>query len=186
MSHGTATTAVEGLGKGGAIRRDGEIVTVPNAYKVEEIDFDGKKRTCATIPWGDVYTAYHTTGIENIEVFMAAPPSMVRFMKASRWLGSVLGSAPVQRFMKSRIPAGGPDEHARTTGETRLWGRAKNRAGKTVEAHMRTPEAYQLTAISALLIAEKVLAGNAKPGYATPGGVYGADLVMEIDGVTRK
>ena len=184
-SHGTATTAVEGLGKGGAIRRDGEVVTVPTAYKVEEIDFDGKKRSCVTIPWGDVFTAYHTTGIGNVEVFMAMPPSMLRFVKASRWLGGVLGSAPVQRFLKSRIPEGGPDEHARTTGETRLWGRVTNGAGRRVEAHMRTAEAYQFTAISALLIAGKVLAGETKPGYQTPAGAYGPDLVMEIDGVTR-
>ena len=185
-SHGTAMTAVEGLGKGGAIRRDGEVVSVPPAYKVTEIDFDGKRRTCVTIPWGDVFTAYHTTGIENIEVFMAMPPSMVRMVKASRWLGGVLGSAPVQRFLKSRIAPGGPNEHARKTGETRVWGRVTNRAGKTVEAHLRTPEAYELTAISALMIAEKTLAGDTKPGYQTPARVYGADLVMAIDGVTRK
>lgn len=184
-SHGTAMTAVENLGRGGAARQDGTIVEVPNAWKVRDIDFDGKRRTCTTIPWGDVSTAFHSTGIGNIEVFMSAPPNVLRMLKVSRWLGPLLATGPVQRFIKSRIPEGGPDEQARTTGETRVWGEAKNAAGKTVTAHLRTPEAYATTAATAWLIAQRVIAGDAPVGYQTPAKAYGADLILEIDGVTR-
>ncbi|MBL4685529.1 MAG: saccharopine dehydrogenase NADP-binding domain-containing protein [Nannocystaceae bacterium] len=185
-SHGTAMTAIENIGAGGAARKDGKIISVPAAWKVREIDFDGKQRVCATIPWGDISTAFHSTAIPNIEVFMAVPPGLLRFMKASRWLGGLLGTGPVQRFLKSRIPEGGPDQHARETGQTRLWGEVSNAAGETVSAHMKTPESYQLTAITALMIAERVLAGDAPVGFQTPAKAYGADLVLEVEGVTRR
>ncbi|MEM6993968.1 MAG: saccharopine dehydrogenase NADP-binding domain-containing protein [Myxococcota bacterium] len=184
-SHGTAMTAIENLRSGGAVRRDGSIVDVPAAWKVREIDFDGKRRTCATIPWGDVSTAFHSTAIPNIEVFMAVPPGLLRFMRLSRWLSPVLGLSPVQRFIKSRVPEGGPGKTARESGETRLWGEVENAAGQTVAAHLRTPESYQLTAITALMIAQRVLAGAAPEGFQTPARAYGADLILEVDGVTR-
>jgi short subunit dehydrogenase-like uncharacterized protein len=60
-----------------------------------------------------------------------------------------------------------------------------NAAGEQVTARLICPEGYKLTAISSLIIAKKVLEGNFKPGYQTPAGLYGADLVLEIPGVSR-
>ena len=51
---------------------------------------------------------------------------------------------------------------------------------------MRCPEAYDLTALSVLLIAQKILKGQFKPGYQTPASAYGEDLIMEIPGVERE
>ena len=51
---------------------------------------------------------------------------------------------------------------------------------------MQTPEGYTLTALTALNIAQKILDGNFEPGYETPAKAYGADLVLEIDGVRRQ
>ena len=67
-----------------------------------------------------------------------------------------------------------------------VWGTAKNANNQTVTARLRGPEGYTLTAIATLLIAKKVLDGNITPGYQTPAGKYGADLIMEIPGVTRE
>ena len=47
-------------------------------------------------------------------------------------------------------------------------------------------EGYTLTALAALNIAQKILDGNFKPGFQTPARAYGADLVLEIDGVSRQ
>ena len=51
---------------------------------------------------------------------------------------------------------------------------------------MRTPHAYTLTALTALEVVRRVLAGDAPPGFQTPAKAYGPDLVMEIGGVTRE
>jgi short subunit dehydrogenase-like uncharacterized protein len=50
---------------------------------------------------------------------------------------------------------------------------------------LQCPEGYTLTALTALAIVEKVLAGQVSPGFQTPSRVYGADLILEIEGVVR-
>ena len=52
-------------------------------------------------------------------------------------------------------------------------------------ARLRAPEAYTLTAHTAVACAERTLAGDVRPGYATPGMVYGADFILSIAGVRR-
>jgi len=70
LSHGTASTMSEGLGEGGAVRENGRIVRKPLGHKGMWIDFGIKKIFVMTIPWGDISTAYHTTGIPDIEYKM--------------------------------------------------------------------------------------------------------------------
>jgi short subunit dehydrogenase-like uncharacterized protein len=91
----------------------------------------------------------------------------------------------VQRLLKSAVPEGGPDEAARTTGETRLWGRVEDARGETVEAHLRTPDGYQVTMLAALLIAERAARGDAPVGFQTPAKAYGPELILEVEGTSR-
>jgi len=185
LSHGTMLTSLEQVGRG-AVRRDGRIAKVPAAWKTMNIDYGGGvTRTSVTIPWGDVATAFRSTGIPNIEVFAGLPPNVLRQIRASRYLGGLLRTGPVQRFLKSQVPEGGPDEATRTTGETRLWGKVTNVAGDSVEARLRTPEAYQTTVLTALLIARRAARGDAPPGYQTPAKAYGPDLILDIPGAAR-
>jgi short subunit dehydrogenase-like uncharacterized protein len=54
-----------------------------------------------------------------------------------------------------------------------------------VRSRLTLPNAYTLTAWTALAIARRVLAGELRPGYATPAGVYGPDFILTFAGVTR-
>jgi short subunit dehydrogenase-like uncharacterized protein len=58
--------------------------------------------------------------------------------------------------------------------------------GNRAVARLHTPEAYQTTALTALAAVEKVLAGEAAPGFQTPAKAFGADFILEIEGVTRE
>jgi short subunit dehydrogenase-like uncharacterized protein len=175
------------VGKGGAIRKDGKITSVPAAWKTREIDFgEGVVRTGVTIPWGDVATAYHSTGIPNIEVFTVVPLPQLKMLKLSRYLGWLLASKPVNDYLRKQIPPGGPSDEERAKGRTLMWGEAIDLNGNRVEARQQGPEGYTLTSIVALNIAEKILSGNLTPGYQTPAKAYGADLVLEIEGVVRQ
>lgn len=189
ISHGTAQTMVEGLGEPGKVRRNGVIQDVPGAYKTETFPFTATKQLQAvTIPWGDVFTAYHTTGIANVETYFAVPPAQIRMMKLSNYLGPLLRWSVVKDFFRRRLknrPAG-PNAERRKKAESYIYGRATNAAGQTFAARLRTPEGYTLTAITALMITKRVLANDLKPGYQTPAGCYGADLVMEVEGTTRE
>lgn len=187
ISHGTQATMTMNVGKGGAIRKDGKITSVPAAWKTREIDFgEAVVKTGVTIPWGDVATAYHSTGIPNIEVFTVVPLPQLKMLKLSRYLGWLLASKPVNDYLQKQIPPGGPSDEERAKGRTLMWGEAIDLNGNRVEARQQGPEGYTLTAVAALNIAERILGGDLTPGYQTPAKAYGADLVLEIEGVTRQ
>ncbi len=186
MSHGTQATMTMNVGKGGAVRRDGKIMPVPAAWRTRDIDFGEVKKTGVTIPWGDVSTAYHSTGIPNIEVYTIVPASALKAMKMSRYLGWLFATGPIQKYLQGKIASGGPSDSERAKGKTLLWGEASDEQGNRVEARFQGPEGYTMTAIAALNIAERILSGNFIPGYQTPAKAYGADLALEIEGTARQ
>lgn len=187
VSHGTATTMAENFASGGMVRRDGALTPVPTAHATRTIDFgDGKPAHCMTIPWGDVVTAYKSTGIPNIEVYTEAPAKAATMLRLARPMLPLLNVGPVQRMLKKRIDAApaGPSDEARKKAYMQLWAEARGPSGTAV-SRMRTPEGYTLTAKMALAIAIKVRDGNAKPGFQTPSSAYGKDLILELPGVER-
>jgi short subunit dehydrogenase-like uncharacterized protein len=189
LSHGTAQTALEGLGGGGKVRKNGRIETVANAHKTITVDFgDGTSRPCMSIPWGDVSTAWHTTGIPDIETFIGSSAGQIRLARLGNYLGWLLRTKPVLSFLQKQVSSRvtGPDDSTRQRARVHVWGKAWNAQGKTVTARLHGPEGYTLTALMALTITKKVLEGNWKAGYQTPAGCYGADLILDIGGVTRE
>ncbi|MDB4907896.1 MAG: Saccharopine dehydrogenase [Gemmatimonadetes bacterium] len=187
LSRGTATTMAEGMGRGGAVRRDGRIVPVPPAWKMRHIDFGTGVIAAVSIPWGDVSTAYYSTGIPNVTVYMATPTKLRWSMRATRYLGPLLRWAPVKQWLVERAQARrpGPSEAQRKRGFSLLWGEASDDSGRTVTVRMRTPNGYTLTAQTAVAIAERVLAGQLMPGFQTPSLLLGADFILSIREVAR-
>ena len=176
---------VEGLPEGGRIRRDGRIVKVPAAYKIETIPFtEDLSATAVTIPWGDVSTAYYSTGIPNIEVFLGVPEQQIRQMKMPGFLRWLLGLKPVQAFLKAQIArrVKGPTDEQRARDEIYLYGEVWDDAGHKVAMRLRTREAYTLTAESGVKATMKVMAGRLAPGAYTPSMAFGADYVLELEG----
>ena len=188
LSRGTATPLVENLHRGGLVRRGGDLVRVPAGYRTRVIDFGRGPRAAVTIPWGDVSTAFHSTGIPDIEVYLAAPAALRFGLIASRLFRPVLRSGPVQRSLKRRIQAGppGPSAEGRARGQSLLWGEASDATGRRVVARLRTPDGYELTALTALAIVERALAGDAPPGFQTPSRAYGPDFILGIPGCERQ
>ena len=183
LSHGTATTMVEHRSRGGLVRRDGRLKRVPTAWRTREIDYgDGKLRTAMTIPWGDVATAFHTTGIPNIEVYAAVPGAAIAVAKLSRYAGPLLATSLVKKLLKRRIDArpAGPDAQELEHGASYVWGRVEDGAGRSAEARVKGPNGYLLTAHSALIIARRVLGGDFTTGFQTPARQYGSRLILEV------
>lgn len=188
LSRGTATTMAENIHRGGLIRRGGVLTPVPAAWKTRIIDFGAGPTTAMTIPWGDVSTAYHSTGIPAIEVYIAAPFGQRLAARLSRRLGWLLGSSWVQGRLKRKIQSSppGPTDEQRARGRCYLWGEASDAAGQKVVSRLRTPEGYTLTAHAALAVVERVLAGQVPAGFQTPSRLFGPDFVLELEGVTRE
>lgn len=184
-SPGTAKTSVEGLAKGGRARIAGELVEVPLGWKSRTFERDGQQRTAMTIPWGDVYTAYVSTGIADVETYMAVSPQTIARMRWLRLLKPVLGLAPVQGFLKSRAGAtAGPDAQRRDATCCHVWGEVRNAAGVEVKMKLTVPNGYALTVQSALGIARHVLQAKPAGGYYTPSQLMGARYVLDLAGVS--
>jgi len=187
ISRGTLKTMIESLPGAGAVRRGGKIVPVPVAFDAREIDFGGAlgKRWTMTIPWGDVSTAFHSTGIPNIRVYTGTPLGAIRRARLFAPLLPLAGLKPVKRFLERRVdrrPAG-PGPGVRATARSYLWGEVKNAAGATVTATLEAPEGYQLTAFSSVECARRATAGLVPPGAWTPSKAFGADYVTELPNV---
>ena len=176
LSPGTAKTGVEGLGSGGY---------VPMAWKTRKIPFAHKERLAVTIPWGDVYTAYVSTGVPDIEVYMSMPPSTIRNMRYTRWFQSILGLGMVQSFIKKQIEnrVKGPDDNTRETSHSELWGEVTSADGRTVSATMTAPNGYDLTVSAGLGIVRYLLDNDVEGGYYTPSLLMGADYASSLPGV---
>jgi short subunit dehydrogenase-like uncharacterized protein len=183
MSRGTAKTGVEGIGKPMRVRRNGGIVDLKTPLR-REFDYGRGATRSIAVGWGDVSTAYHSTGVPNITVYFEAAPQLERLANlggVGRW---VLSRGPVQRWMKRRIDhmAEGPSDDERAAGYANLIGEAVNEAGVKIVSRLRSPEGYTLTAMTSLEIVRRVLAGEGKPGFQTPSRVFGAGFITQFDG----
>ncbi len=187
VSRGTALTMVQNLGRPGWIREHGALRPVPAAFHTRTIDFGDGPKLGVTIPWGDVSTAYHSTGIGNVRVYMSVHPKQLAMLRRSRALGWLLRSGFVQRRLANKVRAAppGPSDRARAEGASLLWGEATAPDGRVVTSRLRGPEGYTLTADTAIRIAQRVLAGDAPSGFHTPSRAYGADFILESPGVSR-
>lgn len=186
-SPGTAKTSVEGLGKGGRARIDGVLTQVPLAWKDRSFERDGETRTAMTIPWGDVYTAYLSTGIPNVEVYMAVPPATVKRLRRLRRLGPLLGWGVVQAFLKKQVAkkVRGPSENTRGRTGCVVWGEVRSADQRLARRLLRTPNGYDLTVTASLGIVQRLLEGPPPaPGFHTPSLLMGADYVLGLPGVS--
>ena len=187
LSRGTATTAIDNLGRPMVARRDGVIVPVPADWTARQIDFGRGSERAVALSWGDVSTAWYSTGIPDIVVYFAVTPSAERAVTLAGQIGWLLGAAPVRALLRwsvrRRHP--GPTDAQRAAGHATMWGEVQDPSGRTAAARLRTPEGYTLTMLTAVACVERVLAGAAPSGFQTPSRAYGADFILGIDGVRR-
>jgi short subunit dehydrogenase-like uncharacterized protein len=183
ISRGTLKTMIEGAGRGGAIRREGRLTAVPHLWDVREIPFASGPRMAATIPWGDVASAYRTTGIPNISVYSAQSPRAIRRMRRLSPLLPLLRLAPIrklaQKFASRRT---GPSPSERAGARVELWGAVRNSRGDEIAMTMSVVEGYTFTALAAVAAVERLLAGGVETGALTPALAFGPGFITTIPG----
>jgi short subunit dehydrogenase-like uncharacterized protein len=186
MSPGTARTMADSLRhgrRGGRVRRDGAIEEVPLAHRRRRIDFTGGSAMAVAVAWGDLATAYVSTGIPNIETYARVPLAAALASRALDWARPVLGSAGVQSLLRrlaDRSP--GPSEAERRTGSARFWGEVRNAAGAHRTARLETANGYRLTADGMIMAVKYLLQHAQSGGYTTPSLLMGARCVEKLPG----
>ena len=186
-SRGTAKTMVEAIAQGTRVRSNGHL-KLAKGTPTASADFGAGPRPSVGVSWGDVSTAWHSTGIPNIEVFFEADANMRRAAAMPAFVKGMLGTGVAQRFLKTqidrRLPPG-PTAEQRATGRAVVVAEAWNAAGKSVVSRLVTPEPYALTALTAVEIVHRVASGDAVAGFKTPSTVFGADFILRFQGVER-
>ncbi len=185
VSQGTAKSAVEGLPHGGAARIKGRIKKVPPGWKTKTVRLGEKDTFVVSIPWGDVSTAYQSTGIPNITTYAAFPRSAVPWMKRAALVSGLIARPSVQAFLKGQVEkrVKGPTAEQRATGRSLVWGRAEDEAGHWVEGNLEVAEGYKFTAQSSLAAVQRVLAGGVPVGALTPTKAFGSGFLASLEGV---
>jgi short subunit dehydrogenase-like uncharacterized protein len=171
-----------------AIRRDRRLRGVPVGLLERYFDYGRGDRRSTGVPWPDVFTAYYTTGIPNIEGYLEADLFVRSAYKLASFVAEPLRLAPVQSLLglvAATLPEG-PSEAERAAMPKVIVAEAEDRYRRVVTARLHTPNVYTFTYLSVVAIVERVLAGELRAGFQTPAGVYGPDFILGFAGVRRE
>jgi short subunit dehydrogenase-like uncharacterized protein len=186
-SPGTTKTMLEMIPEGGLRRREGELRPYRWGKGLKNIPFTHGERTVLAVPWGDLETAYQTTGIPNITAYLTFTRNEARLM---RWVApvaqQVLKIKPLRRALQNRVEKSvrGPDADRRRTERSYVWARAADLKGNEAQAWLETVEGYHFTAVVGVRCVEQVLAQH-PVGALTPALAFGADFVLQVEGTQR-
>jgi short subunit dehydrogenase-like uncharacterized protein len=188
LSRGSARTLAELVGRPALVRRDGCLVPIAQGSLERSFDFGSGPSASVAVSWGDLATAFITTGIPNIETYFEATPMVRVMVTAERFGGPVFSVPPVRTVLETLAGSlpDGPSEAERQLHWGVIVAEAEDSAGRVVRARLHTPEAYSFSAQTAAAIAGEVLAGNYEPGFQTPATLYGSEYVMGFTGVSRE
>ncbi len=177
VSPGTLKTIFEHISRGLLIRENGKLSKLTLGNGVRKVRFSDKVRKVTPTVWGDLATAYITTGIPNIIVYMPYSKTMVDLMKVSR-----LKKEKIHEWIENNIQ--GPNEFMRNTARSYIWARTTNNDGQEAQAWLETMEGYKFTAVASVRSVEKVFELSPK-GALTPALAFGKDFILEIPDTKR-
>lgn len=187
-SRGTLRTVADMLRRGGLRRRNGRLEPYRVGRGVRRLAFPAGRRWALPVPWGDLITAYHSTGVPDITVYLALKPSDFALALAigpvGRWLFRL---APAVRAFERTLSRGvaGPPLAVREAGRGWFWAAATGADGQRCEAWLETAEGYRFTSWAAVEIAQRVMGGAVPPGAWTPAQAFGPDFVLSVPGSRR-
>lgn len=177
-SRGTLKTVLRDIHKEGVQRIDGNYISAQPAFKAMDLLWGTKKYHLVYNPWrADLFSAYLSTGIPNIETYSNFPGFVVQMMHGKLlWLRDLI----LKRLLRF-FPLGPSDKSLRS-GKTYCYAEVTNSNGSKAYAGIEGPEAYLFTAQTLLTISDNIMRGNYKTGFQTPN-LYGKTLLKEIAGI---
>jgi short subunit dehydrogenase-like uncharacterized protein len=185
-SQGTLRTAIRQVSKRVLCRRAGAIVALDDRSP-RWIDFGFGDEPCVPVSWGDVATAFHSTGVGNITVYLQRTKLLRSADIFGKLFGPLLRSEIGQKGLAAIVRSlpEGPTEPERSRHRSLIWAEAVDDQGRSSKASLSTPNAYDFAANSALEIASRISSLPAPLGLVTPFQAFGADFVLSLPGCSR-
>ncbi len=183
LSAGTAKTMVEALPAGGRVRIDGQIRYVPTAWKIMEVPFRDRTLSAISIPWGDVASAFYSTGIPNIEVYAATPPWQIAWTRRLRFLLPMLGWRPIQALAKRYIAQDqGSARRSARDGARLAVGPRQRRPRRERLGHAADPQRLSAHCAHGRGRAAKSRGRRPAPGFSTASQAFGREFILSFPG----
>lgn len=159
MSRGSTTSVGEILGVGLLVRAEGTIVAKPDAAPAR-FDFGAGLLDSVPLSFGDLVTAWKSTGIPNIAMFVNIKENVMPEGVAAMPEGPSLEERAANRACAV----------AEVTGID----------GAVVRARIDTINGYSYTPLAAVEALRLVATDQFKPGFQTPATVFGAGFAVSI------
>ncbi len=183
---GTVKTMFAHVPGGERVRVNGALVTPSRRVKTRQIDFGNGPRTALRRTWGDVFMAYESTGVPNIEDYIVLSAAARRGLAMMDYARPLFKFGAVRTLMARMVRSGSTVEERAQT-QVSVWGEVVDNEGGRAVSRLHGPEAgVEWTSRAALSAVRRVLQGDARPGFQTPATAYGADFVLECEGVVRE
>jgi short subunit dehydrogenase-like uncharacterized protein len=188
FSRGTFRSALGLASSRVNIRRNGRLMSLAVGRLQRAFDFGGGERESVAVSWPDVFTAYHSTGIRNIEAYFEAGFASRALYHLSVGIAEAMQLAPAKTLIDVFTSAWpeGPSEVRRRAEKCVIVAEAEDSWRQVRGARLTTPDGYSFTAEAASAIALRVMRGDFLSGFQTPARVYGADLVLKFKGTHRE
>ena len=185
LSQGTMRTMVEGFLTKGAVRESGVLRLVPIAYRSSVLSFANRKRSCMTVPWGDISTSFHSTGVPNIRVEFSSKAAWVFLLRLLRPLAILWGANWCKSILRKYIKtmAKGPDQGQLQAMGCDMVAYALRSDGSGLRVHLQSVNGYQLTANTALAAIERIENSKLEAGFYTPSKAFGWEFIQNLEGV---
>jgi short subunit dehydrogenase-like uncharacterized protein len=185
VTRGTMTSMMEVVASGVMVRENGELrpASVPRVLETVEFREGSFKLLPATA--GELVAIHHSTGVPNIQIYMAGTDAQTRPIVQQLKLAPMLGIKPVRRILQRPVRATGKDPSDADLHENPMYVRADgwNASGRQVTLYLETPQAYAVSVPFALACAERALQDDAPSGALTPSQLIGTDAMLAVPGV---
>jgi short subunit dehydrogenase-like uncharacterized protein len=186
-SQGTLRTAIRQISKPALCRRAGKIISFDDPAP-RWMDFGSGLEPFVPVSWGDVATAFHSTGAGNITVYF----HRTKLLRSANVLGNLFGpllrSGLGQKGLAAMVRyfPEGPNQTERSRHRVTIEAEAIDASGNSFKASLSTPDPYDFTANSSLEIASRISLLSAPLGLVTPSQAFGPDFVLSLPGCSRQ
>lgn len=164
MSRGSAKSVGEIIGAGQLSRVNGELVLTPETQP-RYFDFGDGPVLCAPLPFGDLVTAWHSTGIANIAMYVH------------------ISDEPFPEGDLAQL-ADGPDVAHRDAHRARAVAEVVGGYGEIARSRIETVNGYSFTPVAAVEAARRVMEGERQAGFETAARLFGGEFAETIAGTT--
>lgn len=180
---GTVKTMVSLIPYGNWIRKNGNMIQLKKGIKKRRIQFKTSFDKAFRITWGDIYTAYYSTKIPNIEVYASFPPIVMLQLQFIDTFRKVLSRPRIMRFLVKVLKGGSTAEQRRRT-TMYVYGELTDKEGNMAVGRIIGPEGgFTWTSRLVIEALKQIKRNNWKKGYQTPASAFGSSFIHPIKGV---